>query len=137
LASTAAFDLSAFSALASAFALAFAPLASAAAFALSALASAFTLVAVVLAASIANAQQARDPRIADLVRAGKIRGALFLPQYTADPATGEVQGAAGGIVMIALARALAARVGLELVNDERPFHATSVSTELHLRTSKE
>jgi polar amino acid transport system substrate-binding protein len=73
------------------------------------------MVALLVAASIANAQQASEPRVADLVRSGKIRGALFLPQYTADPATGELRGAAGGIVMIALARALAARVGVELV----------------------
>lgn len=56
-----------------------------------------------------------DPRIADLVRAGKIRGALFMPQYSADPVTGELRGAAGGIVMVALARALEARVGVEVV----------------------
>ena len=73
------------------------------------------MVALLLVASVANAQQASDLRVADLVRAGKIRGALFLPQYTADPATGELRGAAGGIVMSALARALAARVGVEVV----------------------
>src|ERR1700716_3126241 len=83
-------------------------------------------VALLVAASIANAQQSSDPRVADLVRAGKIRGALFLPQYTADPATGELRGAAGGIVMIALARALAARVGVELrlVGLPTPLKAT-------------
>src|SRR4051812_13011776 len=74
-----------------------------------------TMLALLVGASIANAQQTSDPRVADLVRAGKIRGALFLPQYTADPATGELRGAAGGIVMIALGRALAARLGIELV----------------------
>src|SRR3954466_5053370 len=72
------------------------------------------MVALLVGASIPNAQQASAPRVADLVRAGKIRGALFLPQYTADPATGELRGAAGGIVMIALARALAARIGVEV-----------------------
>ena len=54
-------------------------------------------------------------RSADLARAGKLRGALFMPQYTTDPVTSELRGAAGGIVMVALARALAARIGVELV----------------------
>jgi polar amino acid transport system substrate-binding protein len=71
--------------------------------------------ALLVVASVANSQQASDPRVADLVRAGTVRGALFLPQYIADPTTGELRGAAGGIVMIALARALAARVGVEAV----------------------
>ena len=39
-----------------------------------------------------DAQQAADPRVADLVRAGKLRVALFLPQYTKDPVTGELRG---------------------------------------------
>src|SRR4051812_7094550 len=84
-----------------------------------------TTVAVSLGANIANAQQA-DPRVADLVRAGKVRGALFLPQYTTDPVSGELRGAAGGVVMIALAHALAARVGVEvlLVGHPTPAQAT-------------
>ena len=73
------------------------------------------VVALSSGTTIANARQVPDPRVADLVRAGKVRGALFLPQYTTDPASGELRGAAGGIVMIALARALAARLGVELV----------------------
>src|SRR5215212_3255143 len=84
------------------------------------------VVALLVGASIANAQQASDPRVADLVRAGKIRGALFLPQYTIDPATGELRGAAGGIVMIALARSLGSRLGIEvlLVGHPTPHKAT-------------
>src|SRR3954453_22741309 len=75
------------------------------------------VVAVALSsgANVADAQQSADPRVADLVRAGKVRAALFLPQYTTDPATGELRGAAGGIVMLALARALAARIGVEVI----------------------
>jgi polar amino acid transport system substrate-binding protein len=73
------------------------------------------IVALSLGASVANAQQVNDPRVADLARAGKLRGAMFMPQYTSDPVTGELRGAAGGIVMVALARALAARIGAELV----------------------
>src|SRR5215218_4715903 len=71
-------------------------------------------VALSSGANVGNAQQSADPRVADLVQAGKVRGALFLPQYTTDPATGELRGAAGGIVMIALARSLASRLGIEV-----------------------
>ena len=65
---------------------------------------------------IAFAQQSPDPRVTDLVRAGRVRIALFPPQYTKDPATGELKG-----IWADLARAFAARVGVELVLIE---HAT-------------
>jgi polar amino acid transport system substrate-binding protein len=58
--------------------------------------------------------RAADPRIADLVQAGKIRLAIFLPQYNKDPATGEIRGVGTGFVAAELARALAARIGVEL-----------------------
>ena len=57
-----------------------------------------------------------DPRAADLVHAGKIRIGLFPPQYSKDAATGELKG-----VWADIARALAARLGIELVLVE---HAT-------------
>jgi polar amino acid transport system substrate-binding protein len=84
------------------------------------------VITLSLGANMANAQQVPDPRVADLVRAGKVRGALFLPQFTTDPVTSELRGAAGGIVMIALARALAARLGIEilLVGHPTPLKAT-------------
>jgi polar amino acid transport system substrate-binding protein len=47
-----------------------------------------------------------DPRIEDLVRVGKVRISVFPPEYTKDPATGELRGWA-----VDLARALAARIG--------------------------
>ena len=72
-------------------------------------------VAIAVGGTAADAQQITDPRVADLVGAGKVRGALYLPQYSADPVTGELRGAAGGIVMIALGRALAKRLGVEIV----------------------
>lgn len=83
-------------------------------------------VALSLGANIANAQQVSDPRVADLVRAGKVRAAMFLPQFTKDPVTGELRGAAGGVVMVALAHALAARLGVEvlLVGHPTPLKAT-------------
>src|ERR1700731_66150 len=57
------------------------------------------------------------PRVADLVRAGKIRVGLHLPQFIKDPATGEIHGNGTGAVIEQVARALAERlgVGLELV----------------------
>ena len=72
-------------------------------------------LALLAAPHIAHAQQAPDPRVADLVQAGKVRIALFPPQYTKDPVTGELKG-----VYVDLARAFAARIGVELVLVEHP-----------------
>jgi len=58
------------------------------------------------------AQQA-DSRIADLVRAGKIRVALFLPLYAKDTVTGELRGNLDGVFLIEIIHALAARLGVE------------------------
>jgi polar amino acid transport system substrate-binding protein len=55
-----------------------------------------------------------DQRVADLVHAGKVRLALFLPQYVNDPATGEIRGVGTGFVAAELAHALAARIGVAL-----------------------
>jgi polar amino acid transport system substrate-binding protein len=57
---------------------------------------------------------AADPRVADLVRAGKVRLGVFLPQYNKDPATGEIRGVGTGFVAAELVRALAARLGIEM-----------------------
>jgi polar amino acid transport system substrate-binding protein len=59
-----------------------------------------------------HAQQAPDSRVGDLVRAGRVRVGLGLvPTFAIkDPATGELRG-----VAIELARALSARLGVELV----------------------
>ena len=54
--------------------------------------------------------KAPDPRVTNLVRAGRVRVALFLPQYTKDPVTGELR---GGPVFRDIARALADRIGVE------------------------
>ena len=64
------------------------------------------------------AQQAPDPRVADLVQAGRIRVGLGVvaPHWAVkDPATGELRG-----VAVDLARALAARLGIEFVPVEYP-----------------
>jgi ABC-type amino acid transport substrate-binding protein len=64
---------------------------------------------------LTHAQQEPDRRVADLVRAGKVRIALFSGQYTKDPVTGELKG-----VWAEVARALAVRVGVHLVLVEHP-----------------
>src|SRR5258706_382756 len=63
------------------------------------------MLALLATVATAQAQQAPDPRVADLVRAGKVRFALFLPGYIKDPATGEIRGAGTGAVTVQLARA--------------------------------
>ena len=52
----------------------------------------FVIVFSLLAATICNAQQTSDPRIADLVAAGRVRFGTFRPQYTKNAATGELKG---------------------------------------------
>jgi polar amino acid transport system substrate-binding protein len=73
-------------------------------------------------APAAAAGAAPDPRVADLVRAGKIRVGLHLPQFITDPATGEIHGNGTGAVIEQVAHALAERlgVGLELVGHPSP-----------------
>jgi polar amino acid transport system substrate-binding protein len=58
-----------------------------------------------------------DPRVADYIRAGKIRAGLAAAPIIAvkDPATGELRG-----VAVDLARELASRIGVELVPVEYP-----------------
>ena len=64
--------------------------------------------------AIAEAQQAADPRVAGLVRVGRIRVALHLAQYSKDPVTGELRGLGSGTVSVQIAHALAARLGVEV-----------------------
>ncbi|HSE32478.1 MAG TPA: transporter substrate-binding domain-containing protein [Pyrinomonadaceae bacterium] len=52
----------------------------------------FVIVLSLLTAAISQAQQTSDPRIADLVKAGRVRFGMFPPQYKKDPATGELRG---------------------------------------------
>src|SRR2546425_2368955 len=76
------------------------------------------LVALLASAAIAGAQSVSDPRVADLVQAGRVRVGLGLGTPTVatkDPGTGEVRGPA-----LDLARALASRIGIELVPVEYP-----------------
>src|SRR2546422_1054426 len=65
-----------------------------------------------------NAQQAADPRIGQLVRTGKLRAGVGVvaPHWAVKhPATGELRG-----VAVEIARALAKRMGVELVMVEYP-----------------
>jgi polar amino acid transport system substrate-binding protein len=80
------------------------------------------LAALFAGAATAGAQQAPDPRVADLVQSGKLRVGLFLPQYTKDATTGELKGA-----WAENARALAARIGIPLVLVEHPTPPQAVA----------
>jgi polar amino acid transport system substrate-binding protein len=53
-----------------------------------------------------------DIRVADLVRAGKIRLGLFVPQYTKDAHTGELRVRGTGFIGIEITRAIATRLGI-------------------------
>jgi len=76
---------------------------------------ALTVAATIVCAFAASGTSLlADPRVADLVQAGKIRVALFPPQYIEDPATGELRPFAAGIVSMELARGLARRLGVEV-----------------------
>src|ERR1700687_2527077 len=66
------------------------------------------------------AQPSSDSRVADLVRAGKVRFGVFPPQYTKD-ATGRLNGP-----WVEMMRALAAHIGVEIVLVELPTPAKLV-----------
>jgi polar amino acid transport system substrate-binding protein len=60
-------------------------------------------------------QPSADTRVADLVQAGQVRVALYVPQYTKDPITGELGGWCVDIV-----HALGAELGISGVPVEHP-----------------
>jgi polar amino acid transport system substrate-binding protein len=72
----------------------------------------FALTAML--ASHAEAQQTSDPRVADLVQAGKIRVGIH-SFYTKDSRTGELKAVSAGIIFLDMARMLGARIGVEVV----------------------
>lgn len=78
-----------------------------------------------ITATIGEAQQISDPRIADLVQIGEIRLGLFLPGYSKDPTSGELRGEGTGAVAVELIRTLAARLGVKvvLVGNPSPLQA--------------
>jgi len=65
--------------------------------------------------NLADAQQVADPRVADLAQAGKIRVGLHSVMYTKDSRTGDLQAASVGIIFLDIARALGARIGVEVL----------------------
>jgi len=76
----------------------------------------FMLVAV--SVSVVDAQQSADPRVADIIQAGRLRVALGLGSPVLalkDPNSGEVRGPA-----LDLARALAKKIGVRLEPVEYP-----------------
>ena len=73
------------------------------------------LLALLASAATTRAQQTPDARVADIVNAGKLRFGLFPPQYVKDPATSDLKSA-----WVEVARALAGRIGVELVLLEHP-----------------
>ena len=79
------------------------------------------LVVLLAVPRIAPSQEAVDARVADLVRAGRVRIALFAGQYTKDPITGDLRG-----VWADVARAFAARIGVQLTLAELPTPPTMV-----------
>src|SRR3954469_10153148 len=72
----------------------------------------FTLTAIL--PSLAEAQQTSDPRIADLVQAGRIRVGIH-SFYTEDSRTGDLKPVSAGIIFLDMARMLGARIGVEVV----------------------
>ena len=91
-------------------------------------AATFTAALLVSLASLAVVTaeaQTTDPRVADLVRAGKLRVGLFLPQYGKGPDGLKTT------VWVETARAYAARVGVPLVIVE---HATPPEAIVCLKT---
>ena len=72
------------------------------------------LVITALLATVAAADAQKATDVADIVRAGKVRVGLHLPQFTRDPVTGAIHGHGTGTVIVQIAHALAARLGVEL-----------------------
>lgn len=68
-------------------------------------------------------QPSADTRVADLVQAGQVRVALYVPQYTKDPITGELGGWCVDIVS-----ALGAKLGIKGVPVEHPNPANALSS---------
>lgn len=75
----------------------------------------FCLILIAMSASLADAQQISDARVADLARAGKIRVGVNSILYKKDPQTGQLKAVGVGIIFLDIARALGARIGAEIV----------------------
>jgi polar amino acid transport system substrate-binding protein len=69
---------------------------------------------IIMSTSLVGAQQPHDPRVADLVQAGKIRVGIH-SFYRKDTATGELKAVSSGIIFLEMARILGARIGVEML----------------------
>lgn len=69
-----------------------------------------------------------DPWVADLVRSGRLRVALFLPQYNKDAASGELTGVGTGLIAIEITHVLAARLGIAAALIELPTPKAAVAS---------
>jgi polar amino acid transport system substrate-binding protein len=74
-----------------------------------------SLVFITILTSFADAQQVSDARVADLQQAGKIRVGVHSVIYKTDSRTGGPTEAGVGIILVDIARALAGRIGAEIV----------------------
>jgi hypothetical protein len=74
-----------------------------------------TITLTAMLAGLAEAQQGPDPRVADLVQAGKIRVGVHSVMYTNDPRTGQLKAASTGIILLDIARTLGAQIGVEVL----------------------
>jgi polar amino acid transport system substrate-binding protein len=70
-----------------------------------------------------QAKPSADPRIADLVKKGEVRVALYVPQYSRDPKTGELRG-----WTIDLVTALGEWMGIKGVPVEHPTPPQAVAS---------
>ena len=73
-----------------------------------------SLTFIAILAGLAQAQQVSDPRVADIVQAGKIRVGIH-SFYTKDSRTGEPRAVSTGIIFLDIARMLGARIGVEVL----------------------
>ena len=72
---------------------------------------------------MSETQPAADPRVADLLHAGRVRVALYVPQYHKDPVTGALSG-----WPIDLVAALGERIGVQGVPVEHPNPADALAS---------
>ena len=92
-----------------------------------------TITFAALFAGLAQAQPAGDPRVADLVQAGKIRVGVHSIMYTNDPRTGELKGASTGR---ASAGVVSSRNSLTLISTQPRTLASAPSRAGRSRVSQ-
>ena len=81
-----------------------------------------TVAFIAMLASLAKAQQVPDPRVADLLQAGKIRVGVHSIMYSKDPRTGELKAASTGSFFSTLLAHWGHGLGLRSCrSDIRPF----------------